>query len=285
MKADQLTDPCTYHGEGPYWDPRIGSLLFVDMFEGDVLVRGTDGALARHSVDRKVAAAIRGRTSGGYVVGVEKGFAFLDADFTRVTPGPAAFTEGSVRMNDGGCDPRGRFLCGSMGWDMEFGAGSLFSLGADHSVSTVLTGVTISNGLHWNAAGDRAFYADTPTQRIDALDYDPETGRFTGRRTFAEVDSALGSPDGMAIDKDGGLWVALYGGSAVAHFDARGRLVERIELPASQVTACAFGGEDLGTLFITTSRQDLEAGAEPEAGAVFTAIPGVEGAALHLFAG
>jgi sugar lactone lactonase YvrE len=285
MKADQLTDPCTYHGEGPYWDSRRNLLLLVDMFEGDVLVRGADGAPARYSVDPKVAAAIRGRTSGGYVVGVESGFAFLDADFTRVTPGPAAFADGSVRMNDGGCDPRGRFLCGSMAWDMEFGAGALFSLGTDHSVSTVLSGVTISNGLHWNASGDTAFYSDTPTQRIDALDYDLDTGRITGRRTFAEVDPAHGSPDGMAIDEDGGLWVALYGGSAVGHYDTHGRLVERIEVPATQVTACAFGGDDLRTLFITTSRQNLEDGVEPSAGAVFAAVPGVKGAPLPLFAG
>ncbi len=285
MKADQLTDPCTYHGEGPYWDPRSASLLLVDMLEGDVLVRGADGGLGRHSVDPKVAAAIRGRESGGYVVAVEKGFAFLDAALAHVVPGPVAFTDDAVRMNDGGCDPRGRFLCGSMGWEMEFGAGALFSLGTDNSVSTVLTGVTISNGLQWNAAGDTAFYSDTPTQRVDALDYDLDTGRVVGRRTFAEVDPALGSPDGMAIDEDGGLWVALYGGSAVAHYDNRGRLVERIDLPVSQVTACAFGGGDLRTLFITTSRQNLEADAEPEAGAVFTAVPGVKGAALPLFAG
>ncbi|MHA7264033.1 SMP-30/gluconolactonase/LRE family protein [Arthrobacter sp. TMN-37] len=285
MNAEQLTEPCTYHGEGPYWDDRSGSLLFVDMLEGDVLVRSADGALARHSVDAKVAAAIRGRESGGYVLGVEKGFAFADADFAQVTPGPAAFEDSAVRMNEGGCDPRGRFLCGSMAWNSDFGAGTLFSLDTDLSVSTVLRGVTTSNGLHWNPTGDTAFYTDTPTQRIDALDYDLETGRITGRRTFVEVDPGLGAPDGMAIDEDGGLWVALYGGSAVAHFDSGGVLRGTVEVAASQVTACAFGGADLGTLYITTSRQGLEAGAEPAAGALFVVKPGVRGARLPRFSG
>ncbi|WP_026533457.1 SMP-30/gluconolactonase/LRE family protein [Arthrobacter sp. H41] len=282
MKAEQLTDVCTYHGEGPYWDPRIGSLLFVDMLEGDVVVRSSDGTLVRHSVDPAVAAAVRGRTSGGYVIGVERGFAFADASFSTVEAGPVAFTDPSVRMNDGGCDPRGRFLCGSMG---SFGTGALYSLAPDHSVSTVLAGVSTSNGLHWNAAGDTAFYTDTPTQRIDALDYDVESGRFSGRRTFALVDPSLGAPDGMAIDSEGGIWTALYGGSAVVRYDSEGRLSERIDVPASQVTACAFGGEDLRTLFITTSRQELAEGAEPLAGALFSVSAGVSGAPLPLFAG
>lgn len=285
MKAEQLTEPCTYHGEGAYWDARSRSLLFVDMLEGDVLVRSGDGSLARHSVDAKVAAVIRGRRSGGYVIGVEKGFAFADADFTKVTPGPVAFDDPAIRMNEGGCDPRGRFLCGSMAWEGDFGAGTLFSLDSDHSISTVLPGVTTSNGLHWNPAGDTAFYSDTPTQRIDALDYDLDTGRITGRHTFAEVDPELGAPDGMAIDEDGGLWVALYGGSAVAHYDSDGVLRGTVEVAASQVTSCAFGGDDLGTLYITTSRQNLEPGAEPAAGALFAVEPGVKGAPLPLFAG
>ncbi|WP_026549984.1 SMP-30/gluconolactonase/LRE family protein [Arthrobacter sp. Br18] len=285
MKAEQLTDVCTHHGEGPYWDSRIGSLLCVDMLEGDVLVHARDGKLTRHSVDPAVAAVVRGRDSGGYVVGVEKGFVFADSSFSRIDTGPVAFTDPSVRMNDGGCDPRGRFLCGSMGWEGQFGAGTLYSLAPDHSVSTVLSSVSTSNGLHWNAAGDTAFYSDTPTQRIDALDYDLETGTFSGRRTFALVDPALGAPDGMAIDSDGGIWTALYGGSAVVRYDADGRLSERIDVPASQVTACAFGGEDLRTLFITTSRQGLADGEEPLAGALFSVAAGVTGAPLPLFAG
>ena len=285
MKAEQISDVCTFHGEGPYWDPRRGELLFVDMQEGDVLVRRADGSLQRHDVHPRLAGVVRARKSGGYVIGVENGFLFADATFSVLEQGPEAFSDPSVRMNDGTCDTAGRFLCGSMGWEGGFGAGTLFSLDTDHSVSTVLTGVTISNGLHFSASGDTAFYSDTPTGRIDALSYDVGTGRFTDRRTFAVVEPALGTPDGMAIDAEGGIWTALYGGGGVARYSADGRLSEHVALPVTNVTACAFGGENLDTLFITTTQENIEKGTEPQAGALFAVEPGIAGAPLPMFQG
>lgn len=285
MKAEQISGVCTFHGEGPYWDPRRGELLLVDMMAGDVLVRHENGSLDRHSVHPRLAGVIRGRGSGGYVIGVERGFLFADDALSVLEPGPVAFTDPAVRMNDGGCDPAGRFLCGSMGWDGGFGAGSLYSLGTDHSVSTVLTGVTVSNGLHFSASGETAFFSDTPTGRIDALGYDVDAGRFTDRRTFAVVEPALGMPDGMAIDAEGGIWTALYGGGGVARYDAAGALSEHITLPVTNVTACAFGGKDLGTLFITTTQENIPEGLEPQAGALFSVEPGVTGAPLPMFGG
>lgn len=285
MKAQQISDVVTFHGEGPYWDARRGELLLVDMMEGDVLVRHDDGSFDRHSVHPRVAAVIRGRSSGGYVIGVERGFLFADDSLSVLEDGPEAFTDPAVRMNDGGCDSAGRFLCGSMGREGGHGMGALYSLGTDHGVSTVLGGVSISNGLHFSPSGDTAFYSDTPTGRIDALDYDASTGRFTGRRTFAVVEPALGMPDGMAIDADGGIWTALYGGGAVARYDPNGKLSEHITLPVTNVTACAFGGPDLSTLFITTTRENVPEGAEPTAGALWAVTPGVIGAPLPLYAG
>lgn len=285
MKAEQISDVRTFHGEGPYWDPRRGELLLVDMMEGDVLVRHEDGGFDRHDVHPRLAGVIRGRESGGYVVGVERGFVFTDDAFATLEQGPEAFRDGAVRMNDGGCDPAGRFLCGSMGWEGGFGAGSLYSLGVDHTVSTVLTGVTVSNGLHFSPSGDTAFYSDTPTGRIDALGYDLGTGTFTDRRTFAVVEQALGMPDGMAIDAEGGIWTALYGGGAIARYDSTGRLTDHVPLPVTNVTACAFGGADLTTLFITTTQENIPEGSEPAAGALFAVEPGVAGAPLPMFAG
>lgn len=285
MKAQQISEVCTFHGEGPYWDPRRDVLLFVDMMAGDVLVRHRDGSLDRHDVDPRIAAAVRGRTAGGYVVGVEHGFVLADEGFTTIERGPVAFEDPEVRMNDGGCDPAGRFLCGSMGYESGFGAGTLYSLGTDHEVSVVLTGATISNGLHFSPSGDTAYYNDTPTGRIDRLGYDVATGRFTDRSTFAVVEPALGMPDGMAIDTEGGIWTALYGGGAVARYDADGRLSQLVTLPVTNVTACAFGGEDLSTLFITTTRENVPEGTEPEAGALFAVDPGVTGAPLPMFEG
>jgi sugar lactone lactonase YvrE len=197
---------------------------------------------------------------------------------------PPVFTDPLIRMNDGGCDPQGRFYCGTMAYAETPGAGTLFRLDPDGSVHVALRGVTISNGLQWNAAGDTVFYSDTPTGRIDAFDFDPISGAFTGQRPFVEI-AGGGLPDGMAIDADDGLWVALWGGSAVHRYDAGGRLDLVVDLPVSQVTACTFGGPDLTTLFITTSRQGVPDGEQPDAGAVFRYEADVRGAPVHPFAG
>lgn len=285
MKAEQISDVVTFHGEGPYWDPRRNELLLVDMTEGDVLVRHDDGGFSRHNVHPRLAGVIRGRSSGGYVIGVERGFLFSDTDFSTLEDGPQAFDDTAVRMNDGGCDPAGRFLCGSMGWEGGFGMGALYSLSTAHEVSTVLNGVSISNGLHFSPSGDTAYFSDTPTGRIDALGYDLATGSVNSRRTFAVVEPALGMPDGMAIDTDGGIWTALYGGGAVARYDSTGRLSELISLPTTNVTACAFGGADASTLFITTTQENIPEGSEASAGALFAVDTGFTGAELPMFGG
>jgi len=128
------------------------------------------------------------------------------------------------------------------------------------------------------------FYADTPTGRLDCFDFDPRSGAFSNRRTFTEI-AGGGYPDGLAIDEEDGIWVALWGGSAVHRYDRAGRLDVVVELPVSNVTACAFGGPELSTLFITTSRQRLDPTEQPEAGAVFRYDAGIRGAPLHAFAG
>ncbi|MFF0450014.1 SMP-30/gluconolactonase/LRE family protein [Streptomyces sp. NPDC004609] len=173
-----------------------------------------------------------------------------------------------MRFNDGGCDPDGRFYCGTMAYDVAPGRGSLLRLDTDGSVTRVLTGVTISNGLAWSP--------DTATGRVDAFDYDTERG-LTARRTAVRIPDAAGLPDGLAVDAEGHLWVALWGGSAVHRYTPQGRLDAVVELPATQVTACAFGGPDLDRLYITTSRMGLDPAAEPLAGALFRADVGVPG--------
>jgi sugar lactone lactonase YvrE len=188
-------------------------------------------------------------------------------------------------MNEGGCDPQGRFYIGTMAYDQTPGAGTVYRIDPDGSVAVVLPGVTISNGLQWNAAGDTAFYNDTPTDRVQVFDFDADAGTFVNGRTLATIDGP-GGPDGMAIDVEDGIWVALYGGSAVHRYDPAGRLTEVVEVPgATQVTACTFGGEDRRTLFITTSRENLKDGDQPDAGAVFRYEAGVAGAVPHAFAG
>jgi sugar lactone lactonase YvrE len=282
-RAEQFTNPCTSHGEGPFWDAKNDRLLVVDMLAGTVVEVDSDSDTRRHKL-ATVAAAIRARRGGGYVLATENQFMLLGPDLTEQTALPPVFTDPLIRMNDGGCDPQGRFYCGTMAYDETPGAGTLYRLDPDGSVHVTLREVTISNGLQWNRAGDTVFYADTPTRRVDSFTFDPASGAFTDRRTFTEV-SGGGHPDGMAIDEEDGVWVAIWGGSAVHRYDWTGRLDLIVDLPVSNVTACAFGGPALQTLFITTSRQGLDEDVQPEAGAVFRYEAGVRGAPQHAFAG
>jgi len=282
-RAEQFTDPCTFHGEGPFWDRENNRLLLVDMLAGTVVEVDASGDSRRHKL-ATVAAAMRARHGGGYVLATENQFVLLGPDLTEQTALPPVFTDPLIRMNDGGCDPQGRFYCGTMAYDETPGAGTLYRLDPDGSVHVTLREVTISNGLQWNRAGDTVFYADTPTGRVDSFTFDPASGAFTDRRTFTEV-SGGGHPDGMAIDEEDGVWIALWGGSAVRRYDRTGRLDLVVELHVSNVTACAFGGPELQTLFITTSRQGLDEDVQPDAGAVFRYEAGVRGAPQHAFAG
>jgi sugar lactone lactonase YvrE len=172
-----------------------------------------------------------------------------------------------------------------MAYDETPGRGALYRLDLDGSVHEVFGNVTISNGIAWTADGTQVYYIDTPTHRVDVFDFDGDAGRFHNRRPFVEVPADQGLPDGMALDTEGGVWVALYGGGAVHRYGPDGQLDSVVELPASRVTACAFAGEALDELFITTSREGLAAGEQPAAGALFRCRPGVTGVRAHEYAG
>jgi len=279
VQAEQVTGPVAFHGEGPVWSSRWGGLRWVDMLRGDVLQLADDGSVLRTHVD-DVAAALRPRRGGGAVIGVRRGFALEDPDGS-VTHLPELWSGDEIRMNEGGCDPDGRFLCGTMAYDLRPGAGSLYRLDPDRSVTLVLEGVTISNGLEWSPDGTLAYYVDTPTREISVFDYD-SAGGLQDRRPFASVEAM---PDGLTVDADGGVWVALYDGRAVQGFGADGTPGARVRVPEGRVTACTFGGEDLDRLFITTSREGLSAEEEPSAGSLLVADVGVRGLPVREYAG
>jgi sugar lactone lactonase YvrE len=186
-------------------------------------------------------------------------------------------------MNEGGCDPDGRLWCGSMAYDQAPGAAAMYRLDPDGSVREAFDGVTVSNGLEWSPDGALAYYNDTATHRVDVFDYDRVSG-LTGRRPFVVLGDD-DSPDGLTVDAEGGVWVALHGGGAVHRYDAGGRLDAVVEVPTAQVTACTLGGPDLAQLFITTSRQGMAAGQDPLAGALFQVAVGVRGLPVRAFAG
>jgi sugar lactone lactonase YvrE len=275
MTVEQLTGPVAGHGEGPVWHPGWPGLRWVDMLAGDVLELDATGRVTRRHVG-SVVAALRPIAGGGAVLALERGFALADDELGTVRELGRLWSDAGVRMNEGGCDPDGRFYCGSMAYDGRTGAGTLYRLDPDGTSTPVLRGVTISNGLAWSPDGGTAYYVDTPTQCVDAFDYDRETG-LSGRRTVVRIPGAAGSPDGLTVDAEGNLWVALWRGSAVRCYSPDGVPRHEVRLPATRVTACAFGGPDLATLYITTSRQDLGPAEEPQAGALFAVRPGVTG--------
>jgi sugar lactone lactonase YvrE len=279
VEVEQVTGAVAYHGEGPVWSPSWGGLRWVDMLAGDVLALGPDGSIERRHVG-DVAAALRPRRGGGAVIGVERGFALEDPDGSVRQLGDV-WSDPSLRMNEGGCDPDGRFYCGSMAYDQRQGAASLYRLDPDGSVHVVLEGLTVSNGLDWSPDGALAYHNDTATHTIGVYSYDRDRG-LTDRRVFAALENR---PDGLTVDAEGGVWTALSDGGAVRRYAPNGELDAVIELPARKVTACTFGGADLDELFITTSREGLEPGDDPRAGALFRALPGVLGLPVREFAG
>jgi len=284
--AERVTVPVAYHGEGPFWDARTARIMCMDVLAGEIVAIDASGGLSRYAVPSQVATVVRRRASGGFVIATEHGLAGANDELSTFAP-IAEFTDDPhLRTNDGGCDPFGGFVIGTMAHDERPGAGAVYRVTPDHRVVELLSPVSISNGVQWCADGTRAYYIDTPTRRVDVFDVDPETGAWSRRRTHIHVGGTPGYPDGMAIDEDDGLWVALWGGGAVNHYDASGRFVDTITVSGvTQTSSCAFGGERRDVLYITTSRQGLPDGQEPSAGAVFAVQTGSRGAVVPEFAG
>jgi sugar lactone lactonase YvrE len=169
-----------------------------------------------------------------------------------------------------------------MAYSRQRGVASLYRWNATGK-QTILTGLTIANGLGWSPDGTRAYFNDTETGATSQFDY--VEGQLTNRRVFVRFTPMQGRPDGLTVDAEGGVWVALNQGGAVHRYTPEGRLSEVVELPVRQITSCTFGGSDLDRLFITTSRENLPEDAEPAAGSIFDAEPGVRGLPVTPFAG
>ncbi len=262
--------------EGPLWDPHRGELLWVDII-GALLHRaklGADGLLADATsirFDRHVGAAAPA-AGGGYVLAAGTGFLFADATGSvRELAQPEA-GRSDVRMNDGACDQQGRFWAGTMAYDESPGAGVLYRLELDGTCTTVLTGLTISNGIGWSPDERTMYLSDSGTATIDAFDFDAASGELGRRRTIVTITEPGVAPDGLTVDAQGAIWVALWGGGAVRCHSPSGVLLRTVTVPVQRPTSCAFGGPDLATLFITSARDGLDETAlarQPDAGHVF----------------
>ena len=223
------------------------------------------------------------RARGGVMLALHEGFASLDLDTGRVgpLPPPPEHDPATARFNDGKCDPAGRFWAGTMSLVKGKPLGGLYRLDADGSVHLMFRDVRTSNGLAWSLDRRTLYYIDTPLMRVDAFAYDDATGAIAGRRTVITIPPGIGRPDGLTLDSDGMLWVALWEGGRVTRWNPRtGELLQTVRLPVTRVTSCAFGGPDLDTLYITSAREGLthaQLAAQPLAGGLFKMKPGVRG--------
>jgi sugar lactone lactonase YvrE len=271
-------------GEGPFWDDLRGELLRVDISRG--LVHGwnpSTGAAWRRECDGEVGAALPRAGAEGLVLAVGRRIVVDDQVLAHVEddrPGN--------RFNDCKCDPAGRLWAGTMSGEDAPGEASLYRLAPGAEIERVISGTTISNGLGWSPAGDRMYFIDSTTHRVDVFDYDAGSGEISGRRAFAEMEPSDGLPDGMTVDSEGGVWVCLFGGGALRRYGVDGALEAHLELPVTNPTSPVFGGPDLRTLYVTSARHNLseeQLAGEPLAGAVLALEPGVAGLPGNRFAG
>jgi sugar lactone lactonase YvrE len=261
-------------GEGPVWDAHNNRLLWIDILKGDIHQYYFNTDEHRTFNINEFVGSIALRKTGTLVAAVQHGFVNIDLD--RGTVQRIANTEADLpnnRFNDGKCDPDGRFWAGTMSLRDEAGAGALYTLDKDHSISKKIDGVSISNGLAWSIDGNTLYYVDTPSYSVVAYEYDGTTGNISNKRTAISVHKDFGDPDGMTIDTEGMLWIAHWDGWQITRWDpTTGELLSQVKLPVSRVTCCIFGGSDLNDLFITSASTGLTAEQlveQPLAGSVF----------------
>lgn len=281
--------PCSLLGEGALWCARSRCLWWVDIRAPEVLaLEPATGAVRRWPMPDLVAG-IALRQRGGFVVALRHSLHAFDPETGL---GRAlVHMETNLpqnRLNEMRCDRTGVLWCGSM---VDFGAeigGSLYRIGADLEATPVRTRVRIPNALAFSRDGNRMHFADTDTGYIDCAEL---SGKFDPSKTwrrFVDASAAPGRPDGAMIDAEDHLWSARIGGGCLARFDPQGRLERIVSLPTSKPTSCAFGGDDLRTLYVTTARQGLSASelaAEPLAGRLLSLRPGMVGLPDHAFSG
>jgi len=297
-------------GEGPTWDDRSQSLLWVDIVAGQLHRYRPDLGTDVVAEVGTTLGAVGLREGGGLVLALAEGLGLASAEQVRLAlpedarqeaPGrrhggarlgyqrvPGFAIDGRARFNEGKVDPEGRFVAGTMDWNEHEALGALYQLGPDNSVTTLLGGVAVSNGLDVSDDRRTLYYIDSPVGGVDAFDRVPETGQLSRRRRVADVPPTEGAPDGMTLDAEGCIWVAVWGAGQVRRFDMNGRLIAVVEVPARRVSSVAFGGAQLDELFITTARigQDQATLArQPRAGDLFWCRPGVSGRPWPRFAG
>jgi sugar lactone lactonase YvrE len=262
-------------GEGLRWDAHHDELLGVDILAGRVYrARVTDtgglGLVRDYQVPGTVGAITPVHGDEGWLLAAGRDFVYLSPDGSLRTVAQVAPV--GHRMNDGACDPQGRFWAGALADDFRAGAGALYRLDVHGHVELMLSDLTISNGLGWSPDGATMYLADSGPRVIHEFRFDAEAGTISNGRVLVSIAEDVGAPDGLTVDADGDLWVAIYGGGRVQRYSPDGVLRETLLLPATQSTSCAFAGPGLSRLYVTTATEgwsDEERRAEPAAGLVY----------------
>ena len=285
-------------GEGVLWDADSQTLWWLDIARPSRIHRFSP-VTGDHQIWilPLLVTAMAKRKSGGFIVGGEDGVYGFDPETGLTTPFCKPETDlPRNRMNDGACDPQGRFWIGSMmqnigpaGEDLDITAdtGNLFCVDDDGSWRIMESKVGVSNGPCWSPDGKTFYFSDSKNQVIYAYDFDGQEGRISNRRVLND-NRDHGYPDGATVDAEGCLWSARWEGSCVLRIDPKGRIVQKIDVPATRVTCPVFGGADLDTLYLTTSRAHVSADVlakYPEQGGIFTFKPGVKGLLKNSFSG
>ncbi|MGA7836316.1 MAG: SMP-30/gluconolactonase/LRE family protein [Acidimicrobiales bacterium] len=288
-----VATPCTTDlyelGECCRWDDVREELYWVDVLTGRFFRATVDGPtidiVAEYRVEGNITAlAPYERRSDGWIVAMNQSVARLDesGSVTELAR-PEAHQEREVRTNDGAADPWGRFWIGSMAYNAAKGRGSLYCFHESFGTETVFGDVTISNGLGWSPDERTLYYVDSGPGTISAFDID-DAGEISRRRLLVQLNVEEGAPDGLCVDADGAIWVAIWGGYQVRRYSPEGELLARVAVATAQPSCCAIGGPNGRTLYITTAREDMPEevlASEPDAGRLFCVDVGVKGRAIE----
>jgi sugar lactone lactonase YvrE len=261
-------------GEGPVWDAVGERIYWVDIARHEIHSCTGNGKDHRVINTGESIGAVALYSEGKLLAALQQGFACLDLNdgSKEVFGNPVEDVPGN-RFNDGKCDPSCRFWAGTMNLHGAKNAGSLYALETDGTVKLKLKGVSVSNGMAWSPDGRYFYYIDTATREVAAFDFDPVSGDISNQRTVVQIPADMGKPDGMTIDTEGMLWVALWDGWSISRWDPfTGALLCRIMLPVSRITSCTFGGKDLRDIYVTSASlglSDLQKKEQPLAGSIF----------------
>jgi sugar lactone lactonase YvrE len=287
LQAELVLDAHATLGEGPVWDADAGVLWWVDI-EGRRIHRFDPSTRQDTSVETAtMVGALALRKGGGLLAALEDGVHAVDFETGTASLFAPLDEPPEVRSNESKCDPAGRFLVGTMAFDYS-PIGSLYSVEPDGSVRRLLDRLSIANGMAWSDDGGTFYYIDSPLRRVDAFDYDLATGSISGQRPYLAFDDPVAKPDGMAIDAEGGLWIAFWDAAEIRRYGPDRSLDIVVGVPATQVTSAVFGGADLRDLYITSATTGLSAAAlaeQPHAGGLFHVRIPVPGLLPDRFAG